>query len=202
MESTDEDYLTNLSWLKASTDNEEQSTGDRRTSSKSSLERVLSINWYLIAECVDHSIDDDLQCLCWVIKIKPTIDGRKSRSLKVNSLRSLINRSISFVSLFASIQRLASIDSCHSHHQSSSMYIFYPEQHCLFADPPLCRAIKSREKSNVERSLESNAISRRVWMIRILDKDCQRVSNDQQSGKTSCGSTCAHWTWRLQVTVI
>lgn len=202
MENTDEDYLTNLSWLKASTDNEEQSTGDRRTSSKSSFERVLSTISFLVAECVDHSIDDDLQCLCWVIKIKPTIGDRKCRSLKVNSFRSFSDSSISFVFLFVSIQRLASIDSCHSPHQSSSMYIFYPEQHCLFADPPLCRAIKSREKLHVEGSLESNTLSRRVWMIRILEKDCQHVSNAQQSGKTSCGSTRAHWTWRLPVTFI
>ena len=42
MENTEEDYLTNLSWLEASTDNEEQLTGDRRTSTNLIPKRIRS----------------------------------------------------------------------------------------------------------------------------------------------------------------
>ncbi|CAF1109566.1 unnamed protein product [Adineta steineri] len=58
MDYIEDEYLTNLSWLKVSNSNELQST----------------------VKCSNNYIDDDLQCLCWVVKMRP--NSYSSHSLK------------------------------------------------------------------------------------------------------------------------
>ncbi|UJR21643.1 hypothetical protein I4U23_024720 [Adineta vaga] len=66
MDDTEDDHLTNLSWLKFSNNSESQST----------------------VECSNNSIDDELQCLCWIVKMRP--NSYPSHSLK--RLSSTIHR--------------------------------------------------------------------------------------------------------------
>ncbi|CAF1165462.1 unnamed protein product [Adineta steineri] len=68
MDYIEDEYLTNLSWLKVSNSNELQST----------------------VKCSNNYIDDDLQCLCWVVKMKP--NSYSSHSLK--RLSSTTNKNI------------------------------------------------------------------------------------------------------------
>lgn len=63
--------LTNLSWLKS----ELQPTGDFSFF----LRRKTFLFFDQLVECSNNYVDDDLQCLCWIIKMQPT----SSRSLKV-----------------------------------------------------------------------------------------------------------------------
>ncbi|CAF1075752.1 unnamed protein product [Rotaria sordida] len=58
MDNIEDVDLTNLSWLKISHNREFQTT----------------------VECSNNYIDDDLQCLCWIIKMRPT--SYSSHSLK------------------------------------------------------------------------------------------------------------------------
>ncbi|CAF1004419.1 unnamed protein product [Rotaria sp. Silwood1] len=58
MDNIEYDDLTNLSWLKVSHSREFQTT----------------------VECSNNYIDDDLQCLCWIIKMQPI--SYSSHSLK------------------------------------------------------------------------------------------------------------------------
>ena len=57
MENTSDAHLTGLSWLKAAQTNDDRRAGDDAMSADG---------------CSHNHVDDDLQCLCWVIKIRPT----------------------------------------------------------------------------------------------------------------------------------
>ena len=77
MDSIEDDDLTNLCWLNESNKKELQSTGDILN-----LSLKKKTFCFGLVECSSNSdIDDDLKCLCWIIKMRPT--SCYSQSLKV-----------------------------------------------------------------------------------------------------------------------
>ncbi len=73
MENIEDDYFTNLSWLNSS---ELSATGD-------SVNNFLTnLFCYKLVDCSNNHIDDDLQCLCWLVQIRPTLSSFHSLKVK------------------------------------------------------------------------------------------------------------------------
>ncbi|CAF2686275.1 unnamed protein product [Rotaria sp. Silwood2] len=78
MDNIKDDDLTNLSWLK---------------------------KYFILCrlvECSNSHIDDDLQCLCWIIKIRPTSYSLKRLSVTTNKVKHYrnSNRLLSYPNVF------------------------------------------------------------------------------------------------------
>ncbi|CAF2223449.1 unnamed protein product [Rotaria magnacalcarata] len=121
MDNIEDDDLTNLAWLRESNSKELQTTGDYENFLFIFGEEYLF--YYRLVECENNHIDDDLQCLCWIIKMRPTSyssHALKRLSVSLNKLhhyRRSNNRLLSSPNAFNC--SLGVVQNAMTHHQEN-----------------------------------------------------------------------------------
>ncbi|CAF3325347.1 unnamed protein product [Rotaria socialis] len=149
MDNIEDDDLTNLAWLRESNSKELQTTGDYEIFLFIFGEEYLFYS--RLVECENNHIDDDLQCLCWIIKMRPT--AYSSHALKRLSV---------------------SLNKLHHYHRSSNRLL-------SSSNAFNCSLGVVQNVMTHQGNFDNHPVSRRVLMLRTFNNHVSSTKSCQQS---------------------